>query len=191
MELAAATIGFSALVLNIIPLISTGGSASNIKALSWSHTKTAYISYTGISVPDSDFKIEWGDNFCTYALTQDVCDACENAFKTSIAFVAIALVFNVAGLVLAFMAIKYKSSSTWKTLILAMVSALLTMVSGIICVAVYSSQCNAKIDDKVTETLSYGPSWILMLVVLLLKFLEIAVWFSVSAMGSKIAVTNN
>ena len=190
MEFVVGGIGFAALVLNIIPLISTGGQSSNIKALNWVHTKDAYISYVGISVDSggANFKLLWSDDMCSYLLTQGVCDDCTTAFQTAIAFVAIAFVANVAGVAAAALAFMNKSSSTWR--ICGAVSAFLAMVSGIICVIVFSTMCEAKLEDKVNDTFDYGTSWILMLVVLLLKFVEILVWISASMMTTKVAVGN-
>jgi len=191
MEAAAGAIGFCALVLNVIPLISTSDQSSTMKSLNWVHTKEADISYYGVSVSFSgqNFKIGWSDTECPYALTSSVCKSCEDAFKVSLAFVVICLAFNAIGIIAATLATKNKSSSTWR--IGGAVAAFLAMVSGIITIVVFSVDCEAKIKDKVgNQTLTYGPSWILMLVVLLLKFIEIVIWIAASTMASKVATTN-
>jgi len=175
-------VAFSAWVLNVIVILSTNNGFKVTKSLSWAWSRCdegcekIFLGIWDIVVTtpgNDDRKIPFSSTMCQDNLEEEVCDDCSAANRTAICFAAICLALTSIGLFSNFMRTKSEGNTT-TNMIVGIVTSLFAIFTGMISVIAYDRGCLKHIEDKVDENdWHYGPSFIILVVVILLKLVDL------------------
>jgi len=167
-----------ALAMNIVTLVSSNTTTHITEQLNWAHGKDhgtrIYVSVWNFVLEQnstSTVNMEWNADECD----MDRCDDCFTGMRTAIAFASLCFLFCIPSLWFDWKR-SFPHTNTWTNKIITVITNSLACIFGIISVSVASGGCVTHLEND-TDGFKwfYGPAFILMVIVTILKGL-CAVW---------------
>ena len=175
-------LSFTCTALTIVSLISTNNESDNVSRLTWALGEQKncgdepcmklYVGVWEILVKLSSYtsSLKWNATTCN----AEYCGKCERAMKGCIGFVALSFIATWPSIFTNFNRASdagNNKTNKWATVF----TSFCCMCFAIISVVVFTGGCFRYIKDDVTVQVAwnYGPAWILMLIVIAIKFIEI------------------
>jgi hypothetical protein len=178
-----------AVFFNGIVLISSRNDQDVVQDLEWSHGSQKNCDgsncldiYVGVynvvvTAGGTTSDTQWKDDNCT----PDYCEDCEETMKGVIAFCVFALVLGLPSLFT-----NWKragdSGNTESNRTIGVITSLLAVIAAAIAIIWFDAGCQQSIYDDTHNSVNweFGPSWVLMLIVLLLQFVNFIINLGVS-----------
>lgn len=175
-------LSFTATCLTIVSLISSNNESDNVSRLSWALGEQQscgdepcmklYVGVWEVLVKLSSYtsSLKWNATTCT----AEYCGKCEHAMKSVIGFVALSFLFTFPSIFSNFQRTTDSGNNKcnkWTSV----VTSFSCMCFAIISVVAFTGGCFRYIKDEVSLQVgwNYGPAWILMLIVIVLKFIDV------------------